>query len=112
MAGCAPPPATSEPQDGVLAVQQVAGFWSLRAVEGGLRCDLSLGNLVIDGARPVLAERCDVPAARQARSWRATAAGFQLLGPDGAVLMTFRRIGMDEFRSSDQAFTLTRAPTS
>lgn len=112
MAGCVPPPATSEPQDGVLGVDQVAGFWSLRAVEGGARCDLALANLVIDGVRPVLVERCAIPAAMTARSWRATAGGFELVGGEGAILMTFRRTGEDAFQSADGRFTLSRAPVS
>ncbi|MDP3404359.1 MAG: AprI/Inh family metalloprotease inhibitor [Brevundimonas sp.] len=112
MAGCVPPPATSEPQAGVLAVDQVAGLWSLRAVDGPARCDLALASLVIDGVRPVLAERCGVPAAVSARSWRAMADGFELLATDGAVLLAFRRTGEDAFRTADGRYVLSRLPLS
>ena len=111
MTGCAGSPAASEPQRRVLAVDQIAGFWSLRG-PGGAQCDLSLANLVIDGVRPVLAERCRIPAATAARSWRATAAGFELLAADGAVLMAFRRTGEDDFEAVGGGFTLSRAPLS
>ena len=111
MTGCAAPPAASEPQRPVLAVDQVAGFWSLRGPDGA-RCDLSLASLVIDGVRPVLTERCAIPAAAAARSWRATAGGFELLAADGAVLMAFRRTGEDGFQAVGGGFTLSRAPLS
>ena len=57
---CTPPPAASEPQGRTLAVDQVAGFWALSESNGGVRCQLSLSNLIIEGVRPVLAERCAV----------------------------------------------------
>jgi hypothetical protein len=109
MTACATPPAASAPQGNVLAVDQVAGYWSLRGPGGG-RCDLSLSSLLIDGVRPVLAERCGLPGAAAARTWRATAGGFELLGADGAVLMAFRRIGEDEFVAVGGGFILRRAP--
>lgn len=112
MAGCVPPPATSEPQDGVLAVDEVAGVWSLRAVDGQARCDLSLASLVIDGMRPVLAERCAIKVATTARSWRATADGFELMAAEGGVVMAFRRTGEDVFRSADGRYSLSRLPLS
>lgn len=109
--GCAAPPASSEPQGRVLAVDQVAGFWALRG-PGGVRCQVSLANLVVDGVRPVLAENCAIPAAIRAKSWRATANGFEMLGADGAVLMAFRRAGEDAFEATSGGFTLSRAPVS
>jgi|GEM_PF-1949758 len=109
--GCAAPPASSEPQARVLAVDQVAGFWSLQG-PGGARCQVSLANLVIDGVRPVLAENCAIPAATRAKSWRATANGFEMLGADGTVLMAFRRIGEDAFEATSGGFSLSRAPVS
>jgi len=109
--GCAAPPAASEPQGRVLAVDQVAGFWSLRGNDG-TRCDLSLANLVVDGVRQVLAERCAIPAVMTARSWRATAAGFEMLSEDGAVVMAFRRTGEDDFLAVGGRFRLSRAPIS
>lgn len=108
--GCAVPASSSEPQGRVLAVDQVAGFWTLRG-PGGARCQVSLANLVIDGVRPVLAENCAIPAAARARSWRATADGFEMLAPDGSVVMAFRRTGEDAFASAAGGFTLARAPT-
>ena len=108
--GCAAAPAASEPQGRVLAVDQVAGFWALRGSDGA-RCQVSLANLVIDGVRPVLAESCAIPAATRARSWRATVNGFEMLAPDGSVVMAFRRTGEDAFASASGGFTLTRAPT-
>ena len=108
--GCAAPSASSEPQGRVLAVDQVAGFWRLTAPDGK-RCDVSLANLVTDGVRPVLAENCGIPAATRARSWRATATGFEMLAADGAVVMTFRRMGEDAFAATSGGFALTRAPT-
>ena len=111
MSGCAAPPASSEPQGRVLAVDQVAGFWALRG-PGGARCDVSLAKLVIDGVRPVLAENCGIPAATRAKSWRATAGGFEMLAADGAVLMAFRRTGEDSFEATSGGFILTRAPLS
>jgi len=107
--GCAAP-ASSEPQGRVLAVDQVAGFWALRGPDGA-RCQVSLANLVIDGVRPVLAENCAIPAAIRAKSWRATANGFEMLGADGAVVMAFRRTGEDAFMATAGGFTLARAPT-
>ena len=109
MTGCAAPPASSEPQGSVLAVDQVAGYWALRGPDG-VRCNLSLANLVIDGVRPVLAENCGIPAATRGKSWRATANGFQILGADGAVVMVFRRTGADAFEATSGGFTLSRAP--
>ena len=111
MTGCAAPASSSEPQGPVLAVDQVAGFWSLRG-PGGARCSLSLANLVIDGVRPVLAENCGIPAATQAKTWRATAGGFEMLGADGSVLMAFHRTGEDAFEATSGGFTLSRAPMS
>lgn len=111
VSGCAAPPASSEPQGRVLAVDQVAGFWSLRGPDGK-RCDVSLASLVIDGVRPVLAENCGIPAATQAKSWRATAGGFEILGADGSVLMGFRRTGEDAFEATSGGYTLSRAPLS
>ncbi len=111
MTGCAAPASSSEPQGQVLAVDQVAGFWSLRG-PGGARCQVSLANLVIDGVRPVLAENCGIPAATRAKSWRATANGFEILGADGAAIMAFRRTGEDSFEATSGGFTLSRAPMS
>ena len=111
MTGCAPSPASSEPQGRVLSVDQVAGFWALRGPDGA-RCQVSLANLVIDGVRPVLAENCAVPDATKAKSWRATADGFEMLAADGSVVMTFRRTGEDAFASTPTGYTLTRAPLS
>ena len=111
MTGCAAPPASSEPQGRVLAVDQVAGYWALRGRDGA-RCSVSLANLVIDGVRPVLAENCGVPDAAKAKSWRATAGGFEMLAADGAVLMAFRRTGEDSFEATSGGFILTRAPLS
>ena len=111
VSGCAAPSASSEPQGRVLAVDQVAGFWSLRG-PGGARCSVSLANLVIDGVRPVLAENCGIPAATRAKSWRATTTGFEMLGGDGLVLMTFRRTGEDAFEATSGGFSLRRAPLS
>ena len=109
MTGCAAPASSSEPQGPVMAVDQVAGYWSLRG-PGGAHCSLSLANLVIDGVRPVLAENCGIAAATRGRSWRATANGFQILGADGAVVMAFRRTGADAFEATSGGFTLSRAP--
>ncbi len=109
MTGCAPAPAASEPQGGVLAVDQVAGFWAMRGPDG-VRCQVSLANLLIDGVRPVLAEVCAIPDAARAKSWRATADGFQMLAADGSVVMTFRRTGDDAFVSTPAGYTLARAP--
>ena len=109
--GCAAPPAASEPQGRVLAVDQVAGFWALSG-PGGSGCDLSLANLVIDGMRPVLAERCSVTAAATAKSWRATANGFEMLDAGGRVTMAFRRLGEDGFEDTSRQFRLSRAPIS
>jgi hypothetical protein len=109
--GCVAPPASSEPQGRVLPVDQVAGYWALRGPDGA-RCSVSLANLVIDGVRPVLAETCGIPDAAKAKSWRATAGGFEMLAADGAVLMTFRRTGEDAFEATSGGFTLTRAPLS
>ena len=111
MTGCAAPASSSEPQGQVLAVDQVAGFWSLRG-PGGAHCSLSLANLVIDGVRPVLAENCGIPAATRAKSWRATANGFEMLAADGAVAMAFHRTGEDAFAATSGGFTLSRAPMS
>jgi hypothetical protein len=111
MTGCAAPPASSEPQGRVLAVDQVAGFWSLRGPDGA-RCQVSLANLVIDGVRPVLAENCGIPAATRAKSWRATANGFEMLAADGSVAMAFHRTGEDAFEATSGGFTLSRAPMS
>ena len=111
MTGCVAAPASSEPGGQVLSVDQVAGFWRLRGPDGA-RCDVSLANLVIDGVRPVLAENCGIPDATKAKTWRATAGGFEMLGADGAVLMTFRRTGVDAFEATSGGYTLTRAPVS
>jgi len=109
--GCAAPPAASEPQGSVLAVDHVAGLWTLRGPDGA-RCDLSLANLVIDGVRPALAERCHIPAVTAARTWRATSGGFELLAAEGVVLMAFRRRSEDVFEAVGGGFTLSRAPLS
>ena len=108
--GCAAAPASSEPQGRVLAIDQVAGFWALRAPDGA-RCQVSLANLIIDGVRPVLAKNCAIPAATRAKSWRATANGFEMLAADGSVVMAFRRTGEDAFAAISGGFTLNRAPT-
>ena len=109
--GCAAAPASSEPQGRAPAVEQVAGFWSLRG-PGGARCDLSLASIVIDGVRPVLAENCGIPAATAGKSWRATAGGFEILAADGTIVMTFRRTGEDAFEATSGGFILSRAPLS
>ncbi len=109
--GCAAPPASSEPQGTVLAVDQVAGFWTLRGPDDA-RCNLSLANLVIEGVRPVLAENCAIPDAAKARSWRATETGFEMLDAAGSVLMVFRRTGEDAFEGAEAGYILTRAPLS
>ncbi|WP_298160708.1 AprI/Inh family metalloprotease inhibitor [Brevundimonas sp.] len=111
MTACAAPASSSEPQSQASAVDQVAGLWSLRG-PGGAQCSLSLANLVIDGVRPVLAENCAIADATKARSWRATANGFEILTADGAVLMAFRRTGEDAFEATSGGFTLSRAPLS
>ena len=108
MTGCAPAPASSEPQGRILSVDQVAGYWALRGPDGS-SCMVSLANLVIDGVRPVLAESCGVPDALKAKSWRATATGFEMLAADGSVVMAFRRIGDDAFEGTAGGFTLRRA---
>lgn len=110
MTACTPRLAASEPQDRELAVDQVAGFWALTEVGGGARCTLALSNLVIEGVRPVLVERCTVPAVVGARSWRATAKGFELMGPDGVPMLAFRRTDEDAFEEVDRRFRLSRAP--
>jgi hypothetical protein len=109
---CTPPSAASEPQGRTLAVDQVAGFWALNETGGGVRCQLSLSNLIIEGVRPVLTERCAVPALATAKSWRATADGFEVLSVEGAVLMAFRRTGEDAFQEVGRRYRLTRAPLS
>ena len=108
--GCAPAPASSEPQGSALPVDQVAGFWSLRGPDGA-RCQVSLANLLIDGVRPVLAEACAIPDAAKAKTWRATANGFEMLAADGRVVMAFRRTGEDEFAATWGGYVLVRAPT-
>lgn len=112
MTACASPPAASEPQRAVLSVDQVAGVWALTSVGGGARCELALANLVIDGVRPVRAERCNLPIAAQAKSWRATDGGFELLGADDAIVLAFRRTGEDAFEEVAGRYRLTRAPLS
>jgi hypothetical protein len=112
MNACASPPASSEPQRPLLSVDQVAGYWALNEVGGGARCELALANLVIEGVRPVRAERCGLPIAAQARSWRATETGFELLGVDSAVILAFRRTGEDAFEEVAGRYRLTRAPLS
>ncbi|WP_029414719.1 AprI/Inh family metalloprotease inhibitor [Brevundimonas bacteroides] len=109
---CTPQSAASEPQMRTLAVDQVAGFWALSESGGGARCQLSLSNLIIEGVRPVLVERCAVPALAAARSWRATANGFEVLSVEGTVLMAFRRTGEDAFEEVGGRYRLTRAPIS
>lgn len=111
MTGCAPPPNASEPQRDVLAVDQVAGFWALLG-PGDTQCDVSLANLEIDGVRPVLVERCGIAGLIQAKSWRATRDGFEILDGSGRVLMTFRRTGEDAFDAESGGFALRRAPVS
>ncbi|WGM32005.1 AprI/Inh family metalloprotease inhibitor [Brevundimonas sp. NIBR11] len=111
MSGCAPSPASSEPQGPTLAIDQVAGFWALRGPDGA-RCEVSLANLLIDGVRPVLVENCAIPAATRGKSWRATANGFEILGADGTVVLTFRRSGNDTFEATSGGFTLARAPVA
>lgn len=110
MTGCATSPAASEPQGRVLAVDQVAGFWRLVGRYGS--CELALSNLIIDGVRPVLIESCDLPAVSTARSWRATADGFELLDADGAVLLAFQRSNIDGFVSTIGGYLMSRAPVS
>ncbi len=112
MTACAPPPASSEPQEPVLAVDQVAGYWALTEVGGGARCELALANLFVEGVRPARTENCDLPIATRARSWRATESGFQLLGADDGVVMAFRRTGEDAFEEVAGRYRLTRAPLS
>ncbi len=109
MAGCSAPSAGAEPQSSVLAVDQVAGFYALSG-PGGARCDVSLANLVIDGLRPVLVERCAISAVQGAKAWRATTQGFELMSAQGVVVLAFRRTGVDDFRSLDGGYQLTRAP--
>lgn len=114
MTGCAVPPASSEAvpeqaRGSVLDVEQVAGFWALRGPDGA-RCDVSLASVVIDAVRPVLVETCSVASLAKARSWRATADGFDILDAAGGVLMTFRRTGEDVFASTTGGLSLTRAP--
>lgn len=112
MTACASPPAASEPQEQVLAVDQIAGLWALTSVGGGGQCQLALANLVIDGVRPVRAENCNLPIAARARSWRATQSGFVLLAPDDTIVMAFRQRGEDAFEEVDGRYRLTRAPLS
>lgn len=112
MTACAPQPAASEPQGRVLTVDQVAGYWALTEAGGTARCELALANLVIEGVRPVRAERCRLPVIASARSWRATATGFELLAADGAVVLAFRQIGEDDFEAVGRPHRLTRAPLS
>lgn len=113
MTACAPPPAASEPQARpTLAVDQVAGVWAVSEVGGGARCQLSLSNLIIEGVRPVLAERCNLAAAMEAKSWRATVDGFELLTIDGNAVMAFRRTGEDYFEEVGRRYLMTRAPIS
>ncbi len=112
MTACAPKPAASEPQGRILAVDQVAGYWALTEVGGTARCDLALANLIIEGVRPVLAERCGLSTVAAAKSWRATATGFELLAADGAVVLAFRRTGEDAFQAVGHPYRLSRAPLS
>lgn len=112
MTGCAVDPAASEPQQHRLSVDQVAGLWALTEVEGQGRCEISLANLIIDGVRPVLAERCNLSGVLGAKSWRATAIGFELLTGEGDVIMAFRRTGEDAFEEVDRRYRMTRAPIS
>lgn len=108
----ASPPAASQPQGYLLAVDQVAGVWAVSEVGGGARCQLSLSNLIIEGVRPVLAERCNLAAAMEAKSWRATVDGFELLTIDGNAVMAFRRTGEDSFEEVGRRYLMTRAPIS
>lgn len=109
---CASPPAASQPQGYLLAVDQVAGVWAVSEVGGGARCQLSLSNLIIEGVRPVLAERCNLAVAMEAKSWRATVNGFELLTIDGNAVMAFRRTGEDSFEEVGRRYLMTRAPIS
>ena len=109
--GCSAPSASSQPQGQVLALDQVAGYWALTAPDGK-RCEISLANLLVNGVRPVLAENCGIPAATEARFWRATAVGFELIGAETQVLMRFRRTGEDSFEAISGGYALTRAPLS
>lgn len=110
LSGCADRSA-AEPQGRVMAVDQVAGVWAMSGPDGA-RCTVSLANLVIDGVRPVLAETCGIAAAMQAKSWRATAQGCEMLDADGAVLMHFRRTGEDSFQAVSGGYRLSRVPLS
>jgi hypothetical protein len=112
MTACTPPPAASEPQGRTLSVDQVAGYWALSEAATGARCHIALANLIIEGARPVLVEQCEVPSVANAKSWRATSAGFELLGGDGAVILAFRRTGEDDFEETGGRYRLSRAPIS
>jgi hypothetical protein len=112
MTACAPKPAASEPQGRVLPVEQVAGYWALTEAGGTARCELALANLVIEGVRPVRAERCSLPMVAAAKSWRATAAGFELLAADSTVILAFRRAGEDAFEAVGRPYRLSRAPLS
>lgn len=97
-----------------IAVEEVVGLWSIRSERAPqASCLLALQPQLEGDARPVLVERCSLPQARGAETWRLTSDGFIVRGARGRTLLTFRRTGVDDFEADDGnggVLQMTRAP--
>lgn len=97
-----------------ISAEEVVGLWSIRSVRAPqASCLLALQPPSKGGHGSVLVERCSLPEAQGAETWRLASEGFILSGSRGRALLTFRRTGVDAFEAEDGnggVFHITRAP--
>lgn len=99
------------PRDAV-AVEAATGFWRIvsRAESGEGGCLLALNHLPVADAYGVHLEACSIGLFKKAAAWRPVEGGFELLGPEQAVIIRFRQMGEDVFTAADGRYRMEREP--
>lgn len=90
-AACQPGNDPMPPSDPTPDARAAVGLWDIRPADAtatGL-CRLALTREVAGDGHRVAVETCDLKAARSTDHWRATATGFSLVDPAGAMLIAF-----------------------
>ncbi len=76
-----------------------AGLWRASSPDRKAACVLALNRLPQTGGFGVHIETCAIPQIAAAAAWRPTPTGVELLGRDGAVLISLRKISHDRFEA-------------
>lgn len=112
--GCGAKEASMQTHDpvrrGVLAVDDVTGFWRIAPTTGAKSaCLVALNSLVAPRGYQVHVESCSIQPLASAQSWRPADRGFELLNGSGQVVAVFRRVDIDSFRAVDGSYRMERA---